>query len=273
MHSPSLNKIRDPIQSMATQVQGHEPQVRDYMTSALIHVPMETRLDECISIMSDNKIGNLVVAENALPAGILTEREILHHLATSGRIPDKSVKEIALQDFVSISPDATVLDAARAMISKKSRLLVFEGESCVGIITASDLVRAFMKTGRDPSLEEVISKDVSTLQSYGTILDAVKVMNRRRIGSVIVLADNGFHVGIFTERDLLKILSKGGSLDERVAGHCSPFMVTAQIGIRAREAADIMAANRIKRLPLTKEDGRIAGIVTARDLVDAFQKE
>ena len=41
------------------------------------------------------------------------------------------------------------------------------------------------------------------------------------------------------------------------------------MGIDGREAAAIMVNNHIKRLPLTKSD-RIVGIVTARDLVEAF---
>lgn len=38
-----------------------------------------------------------------------------------------------------------------------------------------------------------------------------------------------------------------------------------------KEAARLMKSNKIKRRPLT-EDGRLAGIVTARDIVEAYAK-
>lgn len=242
------------------------------MTSRLVTVSPETNFDDAVFLMGEKGIGNLPVMVDNKPVGILTERQILHYLATSKGIPDKPLKEINLQTFSSIQPDTGILEAARKMILGKSRLLVFDKEQCVGIITASDLVRAFMETDKDPHLKNVASGDVSALQSRGTILDAIMVMNKRRIGSVVVLAENGFHVGMFTERDLLaKVLLKGVSLDEKVGNYCSQFMVTARLGITARQAAQIIAANHIKRLPLT-ENGVITKIVTARDLVDAFQR-
>jgi signal-transduction protein with cAMP-binding, CBS, and nucleotidyltransferase domain len=53
---------------------------------------------------------------------------------------------------------------------------------------------------------------------------------------------------------------------------CTTPLITAQHGIRANEAANIMFTNNMKRLPLT-QDGKIVSIVTARDLVEALQEE
>ena len=97
-------------------------------------------------------------------------------------------------------------------------------------------------------------------------------MNSRRVGSIIVTV-NGLHDGIFTERDLLtKILTQNVDLTEEVGKYCSHFLLTARLGIRAREAARLMFANSIKRLPITN-GGRVVGIVTARDLVESFVSE
>jgi CBS domain-containing protein len=132
-------------------------------------------------------------------------------------------------------------------------------------------------------------------------------MHNRKIGSVIVVEDRKEDTtdnrkkgirklyGIFTERDLLtKVLSRDISLNEKVKGYCSVELITADIGTLAAEAAKTMLISKIKRLPLvtrmaadtnqTKESStsseliqkddksNVAAIVTARDLVDAFQK-
>ena len=94
-------------------------------------------------------------------------------------------------------------------------------------------------------------------------------MDRKRVGSVIVVKD-GKPWGIFTERDLLlKILAPKVKLSTPVAEVATTPLTRAEMGINGKEAADIMVSKRVKRLPLF-EDDIMVGIVTARDLVEAF---
>ena len=161
------------------------------------------------------------------------------------------------------------------MVSEKMRLLVFDNNNnniLAGIITASDIVRAFRKTDSNPSIEDVMSNKIFDVDYDNSILRAVKTLYERRIGSIIVNKDEKPY-GIFTERDLLtKVLSRGIEVDEKVGNYSSTPLITAQHGIRANEAANIMFINNMKRLPLT-QDGKIVSIVTARDLVEAFQMD
>ena len=247
------------------------------MTSTPITVPPDIYTTAAITIMADKGIGNLVVEGLAGPVGILTEREIIQYLSSNRQISNLPLKDILpYQSFSSVSPDTTIFDAANTMISMKARLLVFDNnDRLVGIITASDMVRAFTKTSKNPSLEHTMNKKIFDVQFNDTILGAIKLMDTESIGSVIVNDKNSYNkrmrpYGIFTERDLLtKILLKNIDLDAKVGDYSSTPLITAPIGIRANDAAKIMASNNIKRLPLTKE-GRPVAMVTARDLVEAF---
>jgi CBS domain-containing protein len=79
-------------------------------------------------------------------------------------------------------------------------------------------------------------------------------------------------VGIFTERDLLsKFLVKGKSLDTPVSKASSSPLKTAPAEISIHEAAKLMAAQHVRRLPLMKKK-QLAGIITARDLVEAYAR-
>jgi signal-transduction protein with cAMP-binding, CBS, and nucleotidyltransferase domain len=157
----------------------------------------------------------------------------------------------------------------------KTRLLVFDGNNkLVGIITASDMVRAFSKSGKDPSLERGMNKKIIDVQFSDSILGVIKLMSSKSIGSVIVNEKNSNKMkkpyGIFTERDLLnKILLKSIDLETKVGPHCSTPLITAPIYIHSTEAAKLMATNNIKRLPLTDE-GKPTAMITARDLVQVF---
>src|SRR3989304_5067011 len=98
-------------------------------------------------------IVNLIVSYNSIPSGVLTEREILQCAVSTDGTANKKVKDIGSQPFLKITPDTSVLQAAKIMISKHSRLLVFaDDDKLVGIITASDMVRAFRKTDDTPPL-------------------------------------------------------------------------------------------------------------------------
>jgi predicted transcriptional regulator len=134
--------------------------------------------------MTGKGIGNLIVVENEKPVGILTEREILQYLSRWLRIPNRLLEYVRVQPF-----DTTILDAAKAMISKKSRLLVFDNDSdrLVGIVTASDIVQAFRTTDINPPLEEVMTRKIFSLEYNNAIMKAVRMMHRRRIGSVLIV--------------------------------------------------------------------------------------
>jgi CBS domain-containing protein len=96
-------------------------------------------------------------------------------------------------------------------------------------------------------------------------------MGKKRIGSVIVTCD-GKPAGIFTERDLLStFIVHGRPLDTPVGEAFSSPLKTAPAGISIHQAAKIMAAEHIRRLPIMKKK-QIAGIITARDLVEAYAK-
>jgi CBS domain-containing protein len=269
----TLNKGTLPYKNLITMShKSHEMKVEDYMTCNPITVQRDVSAPDAITIMATKGIGNLVVTEDLTgPVGILTERELIEYLSLNGRIPNLPLKDVlGYQSFNSITPDYSILAAANIMISEKARLLVFNADNTlVGIITASDMVRAFSKTEDNPSLEHTMNKKIFDLKFTDTVLGAIKLMDTERIGSVII-NDQKKPYGIFTERDLLtRILLKNVDLESKVGRHCSTPLIMAPISTRGKKAAEIMTSKKIKRLPLTDEGGPMA-MVTARDLVEAF---
>lgn len=244
--------------------------VANYMTPYPISVSPDISFESVVDFMASRGIGNLIVSDNSIPSGVLTEREILQCAVSTDGTANKKVKDIGSQPFLKITPDTSVLQAAKIMISKHSRLLVFaDDDKLVGIITASDMVRAFRKTDDAPSLDKVISKEIYKCSSNDSILDAANQMYEKKIGSVIVTDVKRF--GIFTERDLLvHVLANEVAMNRQVGSYSSWPLLTVKEGITANAAASIMAANNIKRLGLVR-DSSLVGVVTARDLVDAYQ--
>lgn len=150
-----------------------------------------------------------------------------------------------------------------------------ENEKLVGIITASDMVRAFSKTAANPSLESIMTRRVFSIDYDSRISSAIDIMSKKRLGSIMV-NKGGRPYGIFTERDLLtRVLSEEVRLDHQVGDYCTNELITAEIGhmgISTADAVQTMHIAKIKRLPL-RRDHKIVAIVTARDLVELYQRQ
>src|SRR5574337_1627227 len=248
-----------------------ELRVADYMTPRPITVNIKDSLPEAVNLMAEHGIGNLVIEKRHKPIGILTEREILRHLVNHKKIQNISLGKIEPSRFVAINLQSRIIDAAKLMISQKTRLLVFDdNKKFVGIITATDMVRAFRRTANNPDLNGVMSKKIYSVKYNDSIHKSCKIMNNKRIGSVVVTKDSQPY-GIFTERDLLvNVLLNESDVQNLVGGYCTSPLISAKAGIKGRDAARIMSKHNIKRLALNK-GGRLFAIVTARDIVDAFQ--
>jgi len=70
---------------------------------------------------------------------------------------------------------------------------------------------------------------------------------------------------------LSKLLAVDRPLTIEVGDVCSSPLITAPLGINVAEAAIIMASKHIRRLPIIEKD-RLVGIITARDLIEAYAR-
>jgi len=112
-------------------------------------------------------------------------------------------------------------------------------------------------------------KDVITLQTDASAYDAVKLMNKNRIGCLVAL-DNGKIVGILTERDLLeRVLEKCKNPKEtRVSEIITRQVIVGKPDMQLVEATRLMFENKVKKLPIV-EKNRLAGLVTLTDIARA----
>ena len=244
--------------------------VSQFMTAYPISVKSNVPFKTVVDFMSERGFANIIIAEREKPIGVFTEREILKHIISRDADPKTPIKDIGRQPYEEIDPGISVLDAAKIMNSKKSRLLVFaESKKLVGIITATDMLRAFQKTDDDPSIKPFISKNLAMCNSKTSIKEAAKIMLDKVISSVIV--GDFAHYGIFTERDVLHCLKENVSLNQKIDTVSSWPLIKSEDCVHAKGTARIMAANSIKRLGIT-HDKDLIGIITAADLINAYQK-
>jgi len=247
--------------------------VGDIMTPNVITITEDKTMEDAAKVMGAKHIGSLIVVADDKPKGIVTERDLLSGILALGRDPAKSRVGASMSwPLVTIASDASIKEAAKIMMRKKGRLAVMDGEKLKGIISASDFIRSLPDVPETlVKVEDYMTTEVVSVEEGRTVADIAVAMGKERIGSVIVRS-GGKPKSIFTERDLLTtFLAVGKSLDVPVKVYVSTPLIVAPAWISVYEAAYIMADKHIRRLPLFEED-ELVGIITARDLVEAYAK-
>jgi CBS domain-containing protein len=247
--------------------------VRDIMTPKVITITEDKNMADAAKIMGEKRIGSLIVVADGKPKGIVTERDLLSGILALGRDPYKAkIGEAMSWPLVTISPEAPIKEAAKIMMMRKGRLGVLERDKLIGIVSASDFIRSLPDVPETyVKVEDYMTAEVVAMDEGESVANIAVRMGKERIGSVLVTS-KGLLKGIFTERDLLTtFLKEGKALDVPVKDYASTPLVVAPAWISVYEAAYIMAERHIRRLPLVEED-ELVGIITARDLVEAYAK-
>jgi CBS domain-containing protein len=116
------------------------------------------------------------------------------------------------------------------------------------------------------TVEDVMTKDVLTVEPSDTIGEAAEKMHDANVGAVVVVEDMVRIVGIVTERDLLRAVAhRARAAEARVRQWMTADPLTIGPETSIDDAAKIMLENNFRHLPVVK-DGRPLGIVSLRVL-------
>jgi CBS domain-containing protein len=247
--------------------------VEEIMTPKVFTITPEETMDRAARIMGSKHIGSLIVKKYDTPVGIITERDLLTKVFAKNKEPgDETVENNMSYPLVTICYTAKIKEAAQMMIQKKCRLGVFDCGKMMGIVTASDLIRSLPDIPETEALvDDFMTKELISADESTPVKAIAMTMGEKRVGSVIVTKKEKIS-GIFTERDLLNTyIGEVDGLDTKIGKHTSTELITVPVGTSVHKAATTMSMKQIRRLPVMQE-GKLVGIITARDLVEAYAK-
>ncbi len=247
--------------------------VEEIMTPKVFTIAPEESMDRAARIMGSKHIGSLIVKKYETPVGIVTERDLLTKVFAKHREPsEETVENNMSYPLTTICYTAKIKEAAQMMIEKKCRLGVFDCGKMMGIVTASDLIRSLPEIPETEALvDDFMTKEVITADESTPVRVIAMTMGEKRVGSVLVTKKDKLS-GIFTERDLLNTyIGDVDGLDAKISKHSSTELISIPAGTSVHKAATTMSMKQIRRLPIMKEN-KLVGIITARDLVEAYAK-
>jgi IMP dehydrogenase len=103
-----------------------------------------------------------------------------------------------------------------------------------------------------------------SISPSATVAEARAETERHNVTGLVVTESDGRIAGILTARDV-----KAASSESAVKDAMTPAdkLVTAPKGVGLNEARELMHRHRVEKLPLVEDDGRLAGLITLRDLM------
>ena len=103
-------------------------------------VPGEASLLEVAESLAADGIGALGVVENGHLAGVVSERDVVTHLAQGANPEHVTAAEVMTTDLVTARQDDQILDAARRMLEAEIRHLpVIDEGKIAGFVSMRDL--------------------------------------------------------------------------------------------------------------------------------------
>jgi len=123
-----------------------------------------------------------------------------------------------------------------------------------------------------PSVKDLMTKDIITMDIHKTVLAVAMLMSEKMIGCLVV-TDGEMPVGIVTERDFVRrVVARNLPLDITISEIMSKPLITIDPDSSLRDAARLMLKNKIRRLPVAKEN-KLVGIIVASDFARQLSKK
>jgi CBS domain-containing protein len=120
-------------------------QVRNLMKQPVVTVAADQSVRQAARRMQEHVIGSVVVTDGDRLAGILTERDVLHAVATDRDLDQTPAGDLMTTELVTAGPNWDVVVAASVMTSNRIRhLVVKNNEQLLGVLSLRDVLSVYL---------------------------------------------------------------------------------------------------------------------------------
>ncbi len=190
----------------------------------------------------------------------LTFDDVLLVPAYSDFLPSEAVTKTRLTRNISLQ--IPLLSAAMDTVTEAEAAICMARNGGIGVIHKNmSPAQQAAEVRKVKKSESGMVVDPIVVGPDDTLGRVVELMTHHKISGVPVVS-NGEPVGILTNRDL----RFQTNLQIKVADVMTRRLVTAEVGVSMEEAKDILSRNRIEKLLLVDSAGKLAGLITFKDI-------
>jgi len=278
-------------------------EINELMNPEVFVVQENQQVGQARNLMISHGISRVVVVdENGLPVGMVTEKDLTKKLKGKGpqwksRPIDKiSIKRVMSSNPITADPKEDVQKAIELLIKNHiGSIPIVDEDGIAGIITKTDLMKVYTDKLRGKwTVSDLMTTNVITANENHSIAHVISLMEDNRIGKIIVIRDNE-PVGIITHENIsfahIEDPETGVNVEKiyfirnsdgkskknfRVVSMMTAgdimrdHMITISKDEDAAAAADLMLENNINGLSVVEGD-TLVGIITKTDLIKGIQ--
>jgi CBS domain-containing protein len=145
-------------EAFQSQIEKSTTKIEKIMSPKVASLDVSKTAADAAALMSEKKVGSVIVTKNGRPFGIVTERDLIRRY-----FRDTLLESLASHPLITIEPTTTVEKAAEIMLKNKIRKLPIIDENnpiVIGIVTVTDLA-TFLSPTRRPGLTLSILRAIS----------------------------------------------------------------------------------------------------------------
>ena len=263
-------------------------------TAPVITLSAEKTIHDALHLMQKNDIKRIVVVKNNLPTGIVTERDIGKFLEkdktirTLDQIPLDEIMSTGLVTITLGQQDHLIQCAIRMETFQISSVIVVDDGKLVGITTKSDLVKNFTNIYVGVyKIRDYMSKRVVTCRKSDSLLFVLNMLNKNKVGRIVVTNNEGKPIGIVTYDTFLRnseyfktgkqntrnyLFPKTSAKEMNVSNIIGNELLTVGSEEDLAKAAKLMMEFKVSGVPTVDSNGNLEGVISASDIVRAYSE-
>ena len=197
----------------------------------------------------------------------LTFDDVLLIPAKSDVLPkDVCTKTVLARDIVLNAP---IMTAAMDTVTEAKMAIAIAREGGIGVIHKNmPIEKQAEEVDKVKRSENGVIVNPFYLAKENTVAEANALMAKFKISGVPICDEDRKLIGIITNRDLKFLENFNVAIEEVMT---KENLVTAPVGTNLEEAQKILRAHKIEKLPIVDEEGRLAGLITIKDIEIAVQ--
>ena len=157
-----------------------------------------------------------------------------------------------------------IVSAAMDTVTEAKMAIAIAQEGGIGVLHKNMTIdKQAAEVRKVKRSESGMILDPVTLSKDSNVGEALAIMKEHKIGGIPIININNDIVGIVTNRDLRFEKNKEKSITEVMT---SEELVTTQL-TDLENAEDILQANKIEKLPVVDEEGKLVGLITYKDII------
>ena len=114
--------------------------------------------------------------------------------------------------------------------------------------------------------KHAMMKEFVTAKKSDSIQDCIELLFKMHIGSIVIADDDRHCLGIFTERDAIRLIAQKVPLNSTVDKVMTKNVFTIEEDAPYKEVREAIRLHNIRHLPVVDDNGKLKGLISMRQV-------